>query len=81
MKEDALLDLRFIAIKELIKNVKAVGSLHPRETVEFMILGVGTKQKKNSGELLISKIIFYKLVSTPSKCIRKIVQVTGDLCG
>lgn len=42
MKGDALLHLRFIAIKELIKNVKAVGSLGPRETLEFMILGGGT---------------------------------------
>lgn len=56
MKADALRDLRFIAIKELIKNVKAAGSLHPKEAVEFMILGMGTKQKKNSGDLLISKM-------------------------
>lgn len=48
MKGGVLLDLRIITNDELVRNVKAGGSLGPREMVVSVILKRGNKAKEGS---------------------------------
>lgn len=48
MKGGAFLDLKIITNDELVRNVKAGGSLGPREMVVFVILKGGNREKERS---------------------------------
>jgi len=77
-KGSALLDLRIVTNKELVRNLKARGSFGPREIVAFVILKRGNKAKQGSRRPGgFSRVTFSQTVNDPSQYVGNQVKVTG----